>query len=321
MKQKLPTETPVYLFLGFLESGKTKFIQETLEDPRFSSGEKTLLLVCEEGEEEYETIKFADAENVKLVLVESKEELTEENLTKWQLECGAERVVVEYNGTWMMEDFFAAMPEGWMINQMMTFFDATTFLNYNANMRQFTFDKIQNTQLVVFNRFDDSMDKMELHKIVRAISRRCDIVYERVDGKADFDEIEDPLPFDINAPVIVIEDKDYAFFYRDLTENMEAYLGKTVKFKGLVATDKRLAPEDIVVGRHVMTCCEADIQYCGLACVLPDSSLSLQTRDWISVTAKVQFQKHRIYKGKGPVLVAERVIVCNPPEEQLATFY
>ena len=321
MKQKLPTETPVYLFLGFLESGKTKFIEETLEDPRFSSGEKTLLLVCEEGEEEYETIKFADAENVTLVTVESKEELTEENLAKWQLECGAERVVVEYNGTWMIEDFFAAMPEGWMINQMMTFFDATTFLNYNANMRQFTFDKIQNTQLVVFNRFDDSMDKMELHKIVRAISRRCDIVYERVDGKADFDEIEDPLPFDVNAPVIVIEDKDYAFFYRDLTENMEAYLGKTVKFKGLVATDKRLAPEDIVVGRHVMTCCEADIQYCGLACVLPDSSLSLQTRDWISVTAKVQFQKHRIYKGKGPVLVAEKVIVCNPPEEQLATFY
>ena len=321
MKQKLPTETPVYLFLGFLESGKTKFIQETLEDPRFSSGEKTLLLVCEEGEEEYETIKFADAENVKLVSLESKEELTEENLTKWQLECGAERVVVEYNGTWMIEDFFAAMPEGWMINQMMTFFDSTTFLNYNANMRQFTFDKIQNTQLVVFNRFDDTMDKMELHKIVRAISRRCDIVYERVDGKAEFDEIEDPLPFDVNAPVIVIEDKDYAFFYRDLTENMEAYLGKTVKFKGLVATDKRLAPEDIVVGRHVMTCCEADIQYCGLACVLPDSTLSLQTRDWISVTAKVQFQKHRIYKGKGPVLVAERVIVCNPPEEQLATFY
>ncbi len=321
MKQKLPTETPVYLFLGFLESGKTKFIQETLEDPRFSSGEKTLLLVCEEGEEEYETIRFADAENVTLVTVESKEELTEENLTKWQLECGAERVVVEYNGTWMIEDFFAAMPEGWMINQMMTFFDSTTFLNYNANMRQFTFDKIQNTQLVVFNRYDDSMDKMELHKIVRGISRRCDIVYERVDGKADFDEIEDPLPFDINAPVIVIEDKDYAFFYRDLTENMEAYLGKTVKFKGLVATDKRLEPEDIVVGRHVMTCCEADIQYCGLACVLPDASLSLQTRDWISITAKVQFQKHRIYKGKGPVLVAEKVIVCNPPEEQLATFY
>lgn len=320
MKERIPAETPVYMFLGFLESGKTKFIQETLEDPRFATGEKTLLLVCEEGEEEYETIKFANAESVDLVVLEDKDQLTEEYLTRLQTEHGAQRVVVEYNGTWMIEDFFNAMPEGWMINQMMTFFDAQTFLNYNANMRQFTFDKIENTQLVVFNRFNDSMDKMQLHKIVRGISRRCDIVYERVDGTADFDDIEDPLPFDINAPVIQIEDRDYAFFYRDLTENLEAYIGKTVKFKGLVATDKRLSPQDIVVGRHVMTCCEADIQYCGLACVLP-SAMELQTRDWITVTAKVQFQKHRIYKGKGPVLVAEKVVIGMPPEEQLATFY
>ncbi len=320
MKNKLPTETPVYLFLGFLESGKTKFIQETFEDPRFSSGEKTLLLVCEEGMEEYETIRFEGAENVELVLIEEEEHLTEEYLTSLQLEHGFERVVVEYNGMWALEKFFNAMPEGWMINQIMTFFDSNTFLNYNANMRQLVYDKIENAQLVVFNRFDDKMDKMAFHKVVRGISRRTDIVYEKADGKADFDEIEDPLPFDINAAVIEIEDKDYAFFYRDLTENLEAYIGKTVKFKGLVATDKRLEPQDIVVGRHVMTCCADDIQYCGIACTLP-YIMELQTRDWISITAKIEFKKHRIYKGKGPVLTAERVVVCNPPEEALATFY
>ncbi len=320
MKQKLPTETPVYLFLGFLESGKTKFIQETFEDPRFSSGEKTLLLVCEEGIEEYETIKFAGAEDVELVVLDDSTQLTEEYLTQLQLKYGAERVVVEYNGMWALEDFFNAMPEGWMINQIMTFFDSNTFLNYNANMRQLVFDKIQNTQLVVFNRFDDTMDKMAFHKIVRGITRRCDIVYEHADGKADFDDIEDPLPFDVNAPIIQIEDKDYAFFYRDLTENLEEYIGKTVKFKGIVATDKRLDAQNIVVGRHVMTCCVDDIQYCGLACTLP-YEMELETRDWISVTAKIEFKKHRIYKGKGPVLTAEKVVVCEPPEEQLATFY
>ena len=320
MKQKLPAETPVYLFLGFLESGKTKFIQETFEDPRFSSGEKTLLLVCEEGIEEYETIKFVGGEDVELVLIDEPTQLTEEYLTELQLKYGSDRVVVEYNGMWALEDFFKAMPEGWMINQIMTFFDSNTFLNYNANMRQLVFDKIQDTQLVVFNRYDDTMDKMNLHKIVRAISRRCDIVYERVDGRADFDDIEDPLPFDVNADVIEIEDKDYAFFYRDLTENLESYIGKTVKFRGIVATDKRLEPQDIVVGRHVMTCCEDDIQYCGVACVLP-TAMNLQTRDWICVTAKIAFQKHRIYKGKGPVLVAEKVVVCDPLEQALAVFY
>ncbi|MBR2646281.1 MAG: GTPase [Clostridia bacterium] len=320
MKNKLPTETPVYLFLGFLESGKTKFIQETMEDPRFSSGEKTLLLVMEEGVEEYETIRFADAENAQLVVIEDKEQMTEEYLTQLQMQYEADRIVVEYNGMWLLEDFFNAMPEGWMINQIMTFFDANTFTQYNMNMRQLVFDKIQNTQLVVFNRFDDSMDKMALHKIVRGITRQADIVYERVDGRADFDDIEDPLPFDVNAPIIEIEDRDYAFFYRDLTEKLEEYVGKTVRFKGLVARDNRLAPEDIVIGRHVMTCCADDIQYCGLACVLPEV-MDLNTRDWISVTGKIAFQKHRIYKGKGPVLIAERVVICEEPEEQLVTFY
>ena len=317
--KKLPKETPVFLFLGFLESGKTKFIQETLEDERFDSGETTLLLVTEEGIEEYETEKFK-VNNVHLEILEGKEDLTEENLTRLQLEHGANRVIVEYNGMWLLEDFYAAMPEGWFLNQVMTFFDSNTFVNYNANTRQLVFDKIQSTEMVVFNRVSEDRDKMELHKIVRGVSRRADIVYEHLDGKAEFDTIEDPLPFDINAPVIVIEDRDYAFFYRDLSENMQNYLGKTVKFKGLVAVDKRLPEKNIVIGRHVMTCCEADIQYSGLACVLPET-MDVKTRDWMTITAKIELLQHTIYRGKGPVLIAERAIFCEPPEDQLAVFY
>ena len=317
--KKLPTETPVYMFVGFLESGKTKFIQETFEDERFDTGENTLLLVMEEGVEEYDEGKFA-VQNVSIAYIDDKADLTEEKLTALQLEYGATRVVVEYNGMWLLEDFFKAMPEGWMINQLMTFFDTNTALNYNANMRQLVFDKIENTQMVVFNRYSAKVDKMDLHKLVRGITRRADIVYEYEDGKADFDDIEDPLPFDVNAPVIEIEDRDYAFFYRDLAENMENYIGKTVKFKGVVATDKRLPEANIVIGRHIMTCCEDDIQYSGLACVLP-KSMDLQTRDWLEITAKIEFVKHTIYKGKGPVLMATTAEKCEKPEQELATFY
>ena len=319
MKKKLPPETPVYLFLGFLESGKTKFIQETLEDERFDTGERTLLLVTEEGEEEYDPSRFA-VKNVTVVTLDKKEEFNEENLTRLQESCKAKRVLVEYNGMWLLDEFYKAMPEGWMINQVMTFIDSKTFLSYNANMRQLMFDKIQNTQMVVFNRLPEEQDKMEFHKLVRAITRRADIVYEHIDGKAEYDDIEDPLPFDVKAPVIDIEDRDYAFFYRDLSENMEDYIGKTVKFKGMVATDKRLPPDNIVIGRHIMTCCEADIQYSGLACVLPQA-MGLKTRDWIEITAKIEFCTHTIYRGKGPVLVAEKAERCSPPDEQLATFY
>ena len=313
-------EVSVYLFLGFLESGKTKFIQETLEDKRMENGEKTLLLVCEEGEEEYSPEKFA-VKNVVKVTLESVDELTEENLTLLTAKHKAERVVVEYNGTWLLQQFFDAMPESWVINQMMTFFDATTFLNYNANMRQLVFDKIQMTQMVVFNRFKGEYDKMEFHKAVRRISRRPDIVYEYLGGKPEFDDIEDPLPFDVNAPVIEIEDRDFAWFYRDMAEKADEYVGKTVKFKGMAAVSKKVPQGCIVLGRHIMTCCEADIAYDGFAvktCGLLDD---IATRDWLTVTAKITMEYNAVYKSVGPVLVAQKLERSEPPEEAVVTYY
>ena len=312
-------EVPVYMFLGFLESGKTSFIQETLEDERFDSGERTLVLICEEGEVELEPRRFS-VPDVYVEYVEEESDLTEEYLGGLLAKHRADRVLVEYNGMWQLKSFFEGMPNGWMVNQMMTFFDSATFLNYNANMRQQVFDKIELTDLVVFNRFSDEIDKMALHKVVRAISRRPQIVYEYVGGLAEADDIVDPLPYDINADVIVIEDRDYAIFYRDLVENIKNYNGKTVKFKGIVARDSKLPADTFVCGRHVMTCCEADIAYKGLVAVA-DSSVALKNRDWIILTAEIKYTFHKLYGAKGPLLKVRDILVSNPPEEQVATFF
>lgn len=313
-------EVSVYLFLGFLESGKTKFIQETLEDPRMENGERTMLLVCEEGEEEYAPEKFK-VKNVVKITLESSAELTEENLTLLTAKHGIERVIVEFNGTWLLQQFFDAMPESWVINQMMTFFDATTFLNYNRNMRQLVFDKIQMTQMVVFNRFKGEYDKLEFHKTVRGISRRPDIVYEYLGGKPEFDDIEDPLPYDINAPVIEIEDRDFAWFYRDMAENADAYVGKTVKFKGMAAVSKKAPSGQIVLGRHIMTCCEADIAYDGFAVKCNGLLNGIQTRDWLTVTAKITMEYNSAYKSVGPVLSAVKLERTEAPDQPVATYY
>lgn len=313
-------EISVYLFLGFLESGKTKFIQETLEDERMENGERTLLLICEEGEEEYSPEKF-NVKNVAAVTLESAEELSAENLERLTAKYKPQRVVVEYNGTWLLQQFFDAMPESWVINQMMTFFDASTFINYNQNMRQLVFDKIQMTQMVVFNRFKGEYDKMQFHKAVRGISRRPDIVYEYIGGKAEFDEIEDPLPFDVNAPVIEIEDRDFAWFYRDMAEKTDSYIGKTVKFKGMAAVSKKVPKGCIVLGRHIMTCCEADIAYDGFAVKTNGLLDGIETRDWLMVTAKIAFEYNSVYRSQGPVLIAEKLERAEPPEDTVATFY
>ena len=122
-KRNEPQEIPVYLFTGFLESGKTSFIQETLEDPRFNDGEQTLLLLCEEGEVEYDFSKFA-SQNVTCEVLEDEEDLNPVNLEMLLAKSGATRVVCEYNGMWMITDFYAAMPESWAVYQESALHDA-----------------------------------------------------------------------------------------------------------------------------------------------------------------------------------------------------
>jgi uncharacterized membrane protein YcgQ (UPF0703/DUF1980 family) len=177
--------------------------------------------------------------------------------------------------------------------------------------------------MVVFNRFKPEYDKQDFHKIVRAISRRPDIVYELVGGKAEFDDIADPMPYDMDADVIEIEDKDFALFYRDLNENTQSYLGKTVKFKGMAAVSKKVPQGTIVIGRFIMTCCEADIAYDGFALKTNDLISGVATKDWLIVTAKIDLEYSVVYRQKGPVLKAEAIVRCEPlpREEAVATFY
>lgn len=312
-------EMPVYLFLGFLESGKTKFIQETLEDKRFNNGERTLMLVCEEGEEEYDTSKYP-SKNVFIRTIEDKNELTEANLQRLVDECRAERVVIEFNGMWLVNDLFEAMPEGWAIYQVMFFTDASTFLNYNANMRSLVVDKLNICELVVFNRMEKTLDPQEFHKIVRGISRRTEIAYEYTDGTVAYDDIEDPLPFDVEADHIVIEDNDYALFYRDIMEEPKKYDGKTVTFKGVAARNPKFPENVFALGRNVMTCCIEDIRYCWFVCET-DAADKMKERGWFIVKADIEVRKHKFYKGKGPVLKIREITPAAPPEKEVATFY
>lgn len=313
-------DIPVYLFTGFLEGGKTKFIQETLEDKRFCNGEKTLLLMCEEGEEEYAPDQFA-SDSVTIRTIDSQEELNSENLSKCLKESKAERVVIEYNGMWLLDALYSAMPEGWMVYQEFMFADSRTFLQYNANMRQLVYDKLKSCELIVFNRFNPStMDMMDYHRIVRAVSRRCDIAYEDAQGNVKYDEVQDPMPWNMDAPVIEIGEGDFAEWYRDMSEEPKKYEGKVVRFKGRALLRKKMPKGCFVVGRHVMTCCVEDIQYAGLVCNW-DKSASLPEDSWMTITAKVNFKFHTAYGRKGPVLTYISHEPCEAPADPVATFY
>ncbi len=311
---------PVYLFTGFLDGGKTKFIQETLEDPRFHQGERTLLLMCEDGEEEYDPSRFCGP-NIFMRTLENEADFTPEALEAMGKEINPERIIIEYNGMWLLDTLYQNLPDSWVVAQEFLFCDATTFLSYNANMRQLMVDKLKSAELVVMNRYHDGIDKMELHKVVRGVSRRCDIAYEYgSDGHVEYDDIEDPLPFDIEAPIVEIGDRDYAIWYRDMSEETKKYHGKTVRFKGRCLQRKGLPKGSFVAGRHVMTCCVEDIQFAGVVCNW-ENAANVPDDSWNMITAKLENKFHRAYGRKGPVLQIISVEPAEKPEEAVATFY
>lgn len=312
-------QLPVYAFTGFLDAGKTKFIQETLEDPRFNAGERTLLLVFEEGEEEYDFSTYPHQNVYQEVL--DQQTITPKELQALAKKYRAQRVVVELNGMQQVGDLYMRFPENWAVAQEVMFADSTTIMAYNANMRNLVMDKLVGAQMVVFNRLTPGADVMPLHKLARAANRRIDILYDYTDGTTSFDDIEDPLPFDLDAPVIEIKDEDYALWYRDVSEEPEKYAGKTVRFKAQVAMLRRDKNGMFAPGRFVMTCCVEDIQFCGIPCRY-DKARELESRGWVMVTAKISAEKHPLYKGElGPVLDAIEVTTgAAPAEPDVATF-
>ena len=315
MKQQVP----VCLFVGFLEGGKTHMIQESMEDERFNSGEKTLLICCEEGLDEYDPSRFW-GKNVYIETIENEESITLDYLKDLTSKHIIDRIVIEYNGMWQLDTLFMNMPESWIIYQCVMAADCATFELYNTNMRALMFDKLSACEMVVLNRASETVDREAFHKIVRGANPRAEIVYDFPDGRIEYDDIEDELPFDVDAPIIEIDDRDFAIWYRDMGEELDKYHGKTVKFKGIIARDPSLGSKSVIIGRHVMTCCADDIAFGGLVCVFKKDS-TLKTGDWVLLTAKIKVENHQMYNRKGPVLYAESTAFAVKPNPELATFY
>ena len=241
-------------------------------------------------------------------------------MSLWQRKAAATRIMIEYNGMWQMNDLFDRLPENWGIAQETMMVDASTIAAFNANMRQLVVDKLNTAELVIFTRVEPEQDKMELHKLVRGISRGAQIVYDLTDGTSVEDDIEDPLPFDLNADIVEIADRDYALFYRDLVDEPAKYEGKTVRYKGLCANNMRMPKDTFLAGRHIMTCCEADIAYCPLVCKW-DMAKSVKHKSWGIVEGTIHEKFSNIYGKKGPVVTVHSFAPATEPEQPVATFY
>ena len=315
-------QVPVYLFTGFMDSGKTTLINETLYENEFGQDNNcNLIIACEDGDEEFDEAKLATVRG-KLAMIEDKEGFTADALKALDKQYSPDAVFLEYNGTWESALIFETeWPEGWEIVQILATVDATTFENYLANMRVMMTEQLFKADVVIFNRCDDNTPKAKFRSNIKAMNRPAQIVYERADGTID--EREEEMPFDINADVIEITDADYAIWFMDCMEKPKKYDGKKVHFLGLVynPADGKLRKDVFVPGRFAMTCCADDIQFLGMMCKSPDAK-SMVHKSWIDITARIKCEFCKEYKGKGPVLYPEDIKVVPEPEkdDQLVYF-
>lgn len=310
-------EIPVYLFTGFMDSGKTSLVEETLFENDFGGGAKGLLIRCEDGEKEYDEAKLASY-HFQLVAIDSEEEFTPEKLNELQASYQPEQVFIEYNGTWGMEHILEAqLPKGWVIVQTLATVDSTTFDLYLNNMRAMMQEQVFAADVVIFNRTDDTTDRGHLRRMIKNINRKAQIVYERKDGTID--ERPEELPFDIDQDVIELSDADYAIWYMDAMENYKKYDRKKVKYLALVYNPETLKKGVFVPGRFAMTCCIEDITFLGFKCKY-DREQELPHRSWITITAEIRVEFTREYKGKGPVLYPVSVEPAEKPEDELVYF-
>lgn len=311
-------EIYVYLFTGFLESGKTSLIKGTLEETEFLNGERCLLLCCEEGEEEYNTAEMKKL-NVDIVNIEDPEELNTAYLEQLGQKYHPDRVFIEYNGMWKTEDFFQMdLPKDWVIVQVLTTIDASTFQMYMGNMGGMMVQQFSESDAVIFNRCDDDTPKASFRRLVKANNRRAQIVYEKKDGTID-NSLDEVMPFDLDADVVEIGEEDYGIWYMDAMDHPEKYKDKTLRFKAIVYHPDEFPEDWFVPGRFAMTCCVDDITFIGFKCHSKEIK-KFKTRDWVMVTAKAKVEYAPEYEGKGVVFEAVSVEPAEKSKEEIVYF-
>lgn len=309
---------PVYLFTGFLDGGKTSFIRQTMDEGQFKDGRTTLFVVCEDGEESIDIIRLGDNKFVSRK-VEDEDSVSEALFKGFDKEVRPDRVIIEANGMWDVDELIDAFPPHWQIAEIITPVDSGTFEMYLSNMKMMMTNQFKYSDLVVFNRCLPEHDRAMFKRMVRAVNRRAQVLYETPEGQVE-DNVPEELPYDMEAPVIEVGDEDYGIFYIDIFENLANYIDRTVHFKAKAAHPKEMKNDKVfAVARPAMTCCAEDIALVGFPCEY-DRQSEIKEGSWIEVTAKVRAMMNKQTNEPSPVMVAEKIEETSAPEEEIAYF-
>lgn len=304
-------QLPVFVINGFLEAGKTQFMKFTMQQEYFRTDGNTLLIVCEEGEEEYDE-GLLESTHTTAKYIDDINDLTLQKMEELTKEVNPERILIEWNGLWEQDKL--EIPDIWFINQMITIFDTSTLDLYikNKDLKAYMGKMLRNSELVICNRADD-IDEDTLsayHLQIKAMAPNAEIIFEGEEGEITGD-FSINLPYDLDDAKLVIKSEDYGVFYVDTMDRPEKYDGKEVEFTAQVVRPNGIDDDILITGRRAMTCCEADIQFLGFVCKYKGAK-NFKNKDWVKVKGKIKFEMNKQYRAKGPVIYAEEVLLTGP---------
>ena len=331
---------PVFLINGFLEAGKTDFIKFTMEQEYFQTEGTTLLLRCEQGEEEYEP-ELLKKDHTILIDIEKEEQLTVQYLEELELKYNPERIILEWNGLWNQDDLYdgpmseavlaeqqgrapkynVALPSNWVLYQVITIIDGSTLDLYLNNMKSFLGQMLRKAELAIVNRCDGiANDKLvDYRRKIRAMGQNAMIVLEDKDGEIPQDTLPEDLPYDITKADIDVKPEDYGTWFVDCMDNPDRYIGKDITFSAMILKRQQMPAGEFIPGRMAMTCCAQDMTFLGFVCKGDPKELSAyKTRDWAKLTVTVGMEEREEYHGEGPVLSLKSIARTSEIEEPVS---
>lgn len=306
---------PVFVINGFLESGKTEFIKYTISQPYFQTEGTTLLIVCEEGVEEYEAELLKRTKTV-MEVIEDEEEFTTAYLMELEKKYKPERIIIEFNGMWNYKD--VKFPWHWSLSQQVTLIDASTFPMYYTNMKSLLAEMLRKSELIIFNRCDGIKELSTYKRNIKVINQNAQIVFEDANGEVN-EMMEDELPYDLNKTSLDLNDMQYVIWYMDMMEHPERYFDKEITYVAQVMKPEKFPKGMFVPGRMTMTCCADDIAFLGYVCKY-DGIESVPEKEWVKITVTVKVEHSDIYGSEGPVLYAKTMKTCKTPKQEVISF-
>ena len=311
-------EVPIYLFTGFLDSGKTTVIKDTLEDPTFNSDNPTTLIIClEQGEEEYDE-DYLKANNADIEYLDSSVYLTNKKFKELYAMYKPSQIFIECNGMESITELVTKdLDPMFTIVQIITTIDATTFTSYMNNMRSYMYEQIRYSDLIIFNRCKPNSSKNALRGSIKAVNKKAFIAYEGEYGQS-VELQKEELPFDINTEPIDILDDDYGIWYMDALEDPAKYANKKIILRGMYLERLEGYNNSFIFGRKAMVCCGNDLQDISLT-VTGVKVDQMHLNDWLEIEGTLKLVDIDD-ENQTLILYASRAQFYNQPIEPLVYF-